>query len=136
MTIPPAGFRAIDDAGPFAAHVGQLYIREAGAEGPVLGLYAADEHANHAGAVHGGLLATLCDLAFGYAVRAQADDDITGAATVSLTTDYMAPARPGAWLEARARVEKLGSRLAFADCAVTADGREVVRARAVFSVLD
>ncbi len=80
--------------------------------------------------------ATLCDLAVGYAVRAQADDDISGAATVSLTTDYMAPARPGAWLEARARVEKLGSRLAFADCAVTADGREVVRARAVFSVLD
>jgi uncharacterized protein (TIGR00369 family) len=135
VTTPPAGFRAVEDAGPFAQHVGPLYILE-GDEGPVLGLYAADEHANHAGAVHGGLLATLCDLAFGHAVRAQVDDDIAGAVTVSLTTDYMAPAKPGAWLEARAHVEKLGGRLAFANCALTADGREVVRARAVFSVLD
>ncbi len=61
----------------------------------MLGLYSADEHANHAGAIHGGLLATLCDLAVGYAVRAPAEDDISGAATVSLTTDPMAPARPG-----------------------------------------
>jgi acyl-coenzyme A thioesterase PaaI-like protein len=68
-------------------------------------------------------------------VRAQAGD-ISGAVTVSLTTDYLAPAEPGAWLEAVTDVEKLGGRLAFADCSVTADGREVVRARAVFSVLD
>ena len=136
MTTPPAGFTALEDPGPFAAHVGPLYIRAGGDEHPVLGLRAAAEHANVAGAVHGGLLATLCDTALGRAVRAHADDDISGAVTISLTTDYLAPATPGAWLEARTKVEKLGGRLAFADCALTADGREVVRARAVFSVRD
>ena len=136
MTTPPAGFIAIEDPGPFAHHVGPFYISEGGDDGAVLGLYAADEHANRAGAVHGGLLATLCDVAFGHAVRAQADDDISGAVTVSLTTDYLAAAQPGDWLEARATVERLGGRLAFVDCAVTADGRDVVRARAVFSVLE
>jgi acyl-coenzyme A thioesterase 13 len=136
MTNPPTGFTAIDDPGPFLAHVGPLYIREEDDAGPVIGLRAAEEHANAAGAVQGGLLATLCDTACGHAIRARADDAIDGAVTISLTTDYLAPAHPGAWLEARTKVEKLGGRLAFADCSVTADGREVVRARAVFSVLD
>jgi len=136
MTTPPSGFTAIEDPGPFAEHVGPLYIRTGADEPPAVGLRAAEQHANAAGAVHGGLLATLCDIALGAAVRAHADEDIAGTATISLTTDYLAPAKPGAWLEANTKVEKLGGRLAFADCAVTADGREVVRARAVFSVRD
>jgi uncharacterized protein (TIGR00369 family) len=136
MSTPPAGFTEIEDPGPFLAHIGPLYIRQDDDEEPVLGLRAADEHANAAGAVQGGVLATLCDTACGHAIRARADDGISGAVTISLTTDYLAPARPGAWLQARTKVEKLGGRLAFADCSVTADGREVVRARAVFSVLD
>ncbi len=136
MTRPPAGFTVIENAGAFVEHAGPFYIRDGGDGPPVLGLAAADEHANSAGVVHGGLLATLCDVACGHAVRAQAEEDISGAVTVSLTTDYLAVAKPGAWLEARTEVEKLGGRLAFVDCAVTADGRDVVRARAVFSVLD
>lgn len=98
-------------------------------------LQTDERHANAGGAVHGGLLATLCDTAVGHAIREEADE-ISGAVTVSLTVDYLAPVKPGALLEARTEVEKLGGRLAFADCSVSADGREVVRARAVFSVLD
>ena len=136
MPPPPAGFAELSDPGPFLAHVGPLYIRNGDDGGPVLGLCAADEHCNAAGAVHGGLLASLCDSACGQTIRARADGGIAGAVTISLTVDYLAPARPGDWLEARTEVEKLGARLAFADCSVTANGREVVRARAVFSVLD
>jgi len=130
----PDGFAALDDPGPFAEHIGPLYARidDGGAR---VGMRAAAHHANGSGSVHGGLLATLCDISFGQAIRAEADA-ISAAATVSLTTDYLAPATQGAWLEARVEVDKLGGRLAFADCSVSADGREVVRARAVFSVLD
>jgi uncharacterized protein (TIGR00369 family) len=131
----PEGFEPLDDPGPFASHVGPLYLRERAEKPPLIGLASGEQHANSAGKVHGGLLATLCDTAFGLAVRSQAGD-ISGAVTVSLTTDYLAPAEPGAWLEAHTEVEKLGGRLAFADCSVSADGQEVVRARAVFSVLD
>ena len=131
----PDGFEPLDDPGPFSGHIGPLHIMERGDETPLIGLRAAAHHANAAGAIHGGLLATLCDTAFGHAVRSQAGD-ISGAVTVSLTTDYLAPAEPGAWLEARTEVDKLGGRLAFADCSLTADGTQVVRARAVFSVLD
>jgi acyl-coenzyme A thioesterase PaaI-like protein len=55
--------------------------------------------------------------------------------TVSLTTDFLGPARVGDWLEAHTKVERIGGKLAFADCSLTVDGAEVVRGRAVFAML-
>jgi acyl-coenzyme A thioesterase PaaI-like protein len=55
---------------------------------------------------------------------------------VSLTTDFLGAAKEGDFVEARTEVERLGGTLAFADCSLTVDGREIVRGRAVFAVLD
>jgi uncharacterized protein (TIGR00369 family) len=129
LSVPP-GFAPLSDPGPFLEHVGPVYAR---AEDGVLGLAVDDRHLNVAGTAMGGFLATLVDAAFGRAIRAQADEQ-AAVATVSLTTDYLRPAKPGAWLEAHAEVERLTGRLAFGDCSVRADGEEVVRARAVFAV--
>src|SRR4051794_14051246 len=133
MSIPadvPYGFELLRDAGAFVDHLGPLYVR--GADGAV-GLRVDDRHLNVAGTAMGGLLASLVDAAFGRAIRAEADGD-AAVATVSLTTDYLRPGPPGAWLEATTEVERLGGHLAFGDCSVRADGEEVVRARAVFAV--
>ncbi len=91
-----------------------------------------ERHLNVAGTTQGGFLATLVDVALGRAIRADTDD--ARVATVSLTTDYIRPVAPGAWLEAHARVDRVGGGLAFADCSLHADGKEAVRARAVFAV--
>jgi uncharacterized protein (TIGR00369 family) len=128
MAIPP-GFDPLPEPGPFLEHIGPVL---ASAEG-VLGLQAEDHHLNPAGAVMGGLLATLVDAALAAGIRRGADGDVQ-VATVSLTTDYLRPAPAGSWLEASTEVERLGGRLAFADCSVRADGEECVRARAVFAV--
>jgi len=56
-------------------------------------------------------------------------------ATVSLTTDYLGPAKEGDWLESTTRVERVAERMAFADCSLRVDGREIVRARAVFAAV-
>ena len=53
---------------------------------------------------------------------------------MSLTVDFLKPANAGDWIEARSRVDRVGGTLAFADCALTVDGREVVRARGVWVV--
>ena len=126
----PQGFTPVTGAGGFLDLVGPLH---AGPDG-TLGLRAEERHLNRAGTVMGGLLATLVDAAFGHAVRDAHEDEDAQVATVSLTTDFLRPAPPGAWLEARTEVERLGGRLAFADCSLRADGDEVVRARAVFAV--
>jgi uncharacterized protein (TIGR00369 family) len=131
MDVPP-GFVPFENQGPFLEHIGPVHVREDGA-GLVFGLRAEDRHANHRGTVQGGLLSAFADFALGRAIEADADDD-KDRATVSLTVDFLKPANPGDWLESRTRVERVGGTLAFADCSVTAEGREIVRARAVWVV--
>jgi uncharacterized protein (TIGR00369 family) len=126
----PTGFEPLSDAGAFAEHIGPLFHR---ASDGAIGVWVAEQHLNVAGTAMGGFLATLVDLAFGRAIRAAADGEAT-VATVSLTTDYLRPGAPGAWVQAHAEVEQLTGRLAFGDCSLHADGEEIVRARAVFAV--
>jgi uncharacterized protein (TIGR00369 family) len=128
----PEGFAPFENQGPFLELIGPIYVREGEGE-LVLGLRAGERHANHRGTVQGGLLSTFADFALGRAIEADADDD-RDRATVSLTVDYLKPAQPGDWIESRTRVDRVGSTLAFADCSLTVEGREIVRARAVWVV--
>jgi uncharacterized protein (TIGR00369 family) len=128
----PDGFVPYENQGPFLEHVGPVQVRE-GDSGLVFGLRAEDRHANHRGTIQGGLLSTFADFALGRAIEADADDD-KDRATVSLTVDYLRPAKPGAWIESSARVDRVGGTLAFADCSLWVEGREIVRARAVWVV--
>jgi len=128
----PAGFTSFEPQGPFLEHVGPVHVREDG-DGRVFGLRAEERHTNHRGTIQGGLLSTFADFSLGRAIGADADDD-RDRATVSLTVDFLRPATPGDWIESRARVERVGGTLSFADVSLTVDGREIVRARAVFVV--
>jgi acyl-coenzyme A thioesterase PaaI-like protein len=122
------------DQGPFLEHIGPVLRREDG----VLTLRIEERHLNAGGTAQGGLLATLVDFALGRAIEAGRDDGEAGAgnqATVSLTTDFLAAAKPGDVVEAHARVERIGGSLAFADCSLRVGDREIVRGRAVFAVL-
>jgi acyl-coenzyme A thioesterase PaaI-like protein len=123
----PEGFGQFENQGPFLEHIGPVYVND-GDEELVLGLRAEDRHANQ-----GGLLSTFADFALGRAIEADADDD-KDRATVSLTVDFLKPARPGDWIESRTRVDRVGGTLAFADCSLTVEESEIVRARAVWIV--
>jgi uncharacterized protein (TIGR00369 family) len=120
----------MEGQGPFLEHIGPVYVRGAGGE-LVLGLQLEERHTNHRGTVQGGLLSTFADFALGRAIEADAGDG-RDRATVSLTVDYLKPAKAGDWIEARGRVDRVGGTLAFAECALTVGEREVVRARAVW----
>jgi uncharacterized protein (TIGR00369 family) len=128
----PEGFVPFDNQGPFLELIGPIHVRDGGEE-LVLGIRAEERHANHRGTVQGGLLSTFADFALGRAIEADADDE-RDRATVSLTVDYLKPAQPGNWIESRTRVDRVGSTLAFADCSLTVEDREIVRARAVWVV--
>jgi uncharacterized protein (TIGR00369 family) len=97
-------------------------------------LDAGEDHVNPNGTVHGGVLATMLDVAMGTAVAAVGGDSPV---TVSLTVTYLAPGRPGQ-LVADAKVRKRGKRLIVVEGEVTQDGEEgvdvVADALATFSV--
>lgn len=73
------------------------------------------ELSNARGDVHGGVVASLLDAAMGVAVRS-AYNEGEGAATVSITVNYLAPAR--GTLIATARVMRAGSSLASVEAEV------------------
>ena len=72
MTRIPEGFRKIERLSPFNALVGPLYERRDG-DAVSIGLAIEAKHTNSRGICHGGVLATLADLALGYAMQARID---------------------------------------------------------------
>jgi uncharacterized protein (TIGR00369 family) len=130
--VVPDGFTTFEPQGPFLEHIGPIHVREEGDE-LVFGLRAEERHTNHRGTIQGGLLSTFADFALGRAIEADAEDG-KDRATVSLTVDFLRPAKPGDWIESRARVDRVGGTLSFAVVSLTAGGHEIVRARAVWVV--
>jgi uncharacterized protein (TIGR00369 family) len=126
----PDGFVPFPDQGPFLESLGPIQVLE-GSDELILALLVQERHTNHRGTVQGGVLTSFADFALGRAIEADADDG-RDRATVSLTVDFLKPVMPGDWVESRTRVERVGSTLSFADCALRVQDREVVRARAVW----
>ena len=132
MTNPPAGFGALFRSSPVIDLIGPVYSKGEGAD-LVLGLRVEQKHCNMRGSVHGGILATLADIALGYTI-AFSTKPPTGLITANLSLDFAGTAKIGDWLEAKVDVQKKGGRLAFANCYISAGEQRIVRASAVFVV--
>lgn len=116
---------------PFNEMVGPFYERRRGSE-VSLGLRIENRHCNSRHICHGGLLATLADLALGYSALAVGGQ--SSFVTVSLTLDFAGSAKAGDWVESEVEVQKTGTRLAFANGYLVANGVRIVRASAIFAL--
>lgn len=126
----PAGFSPIFRTSPFLESIGPLYSRGAGAD-LVIGLRVQEKHANGRGFAHGGVLATIADVALGYSL-ATLTEPLTSAVTVNLSLDFTGRARVGDWLETRVDFQKLGTRMAFANAYLSVNSEPVARASGAF----
>jgi uncharacterized protein (TIGR00369 family) len=88
------------------------------------------KHANGAGAVHGGMLMTLADQVFGASVQKAA----LGAkvVTVSLTTQFVAPAQIGVWIEGEAEIVRQTRSLVFVTGQLFQNGKAVLMASGIW----
>jgi uncharacterized protein (TIGR00369 family) len=120
---------------PFNEMVGPFYERRRGTE-VSLGLRIEERHTNSRGICHGGLLATLADLALGYSALASGGPggDKQSFVTVNLSLDFAGSAKTGDWVESEVQVHKTGARLAFANGYLVANGARIVRASAIFAL--
>jgi uncharacterized protein (TIGR00369 family) len=91
-----------------------------------------DRHLNTAGAVHGGMLATLADATMAAAVRSAVDEEVP--ATSQLTVTYLRPGKAGR-LVVVATVRKRGDSLAVCEANVEQDGEALVHAVATFALV-
>ena len=129
---PPTGFEPLFRSSPFLETVGPLFYRKEPDGTFVVGLRVLPKHANGRGGTHGGLLLTLLDVALGYRA-AFSQDPPAALTTASLSADFVGSPKVGDWVEAHVDVQKVGSRLAFANAFLVVNGERLVRANAVFS---
>ncbi len=134
MSDIPQGYELVQRTqGPtFAGLVGPFYAKREGRE-LSLGLRIEQRHLNSRGTCHGGLLATLADIALGYACVAASDDGPgKNFVTIDLSIEYMASTRAGDWLYSEVKVLNTDSRTAAAVGHLLVEGSPVARISANF----
>ena len=134
MSDIPQGYEVVQRTlgSHFSGLVGPFYARRDGRE-LSLGLRIEQRHLNSRGSSHGGLLATLADMALGYAcVAASEDGEGKNFVTIDLSIEYMASTRAGDWLYSEVKVLNTDSRTASAAGHLLVEGRPVARISANF----
>ena len=134
-TAIPPGFVALPTAGgPFIQHNGPLYLRH---EGTLVkfGFRVEPRHVNPMNNLHGGMMASFCDMLLPLSVHRQsAEVAHRFLPTISLQIDYLAPAPLGCWVEGEAEPLRVTRSLVFAQGLVRADGVPCARVSGVFKI--
>ena len=137
---PPEGFLRIDfDRGrptTFNGHIGNLYAAK-GAKGTrdefVMGLRVRSHMCNPAGGLHGGMMMVVADL-----VGTMGGGALAGLRkflpTVSVTCDFVAPARLGDWVEGRPELVRQTRSLLFTNIYLTVGEEKILRASAIAKI--
>ena len=116
-------------ANHFSRHLG-LELISASEEEVVIGLPVQEQHLQNVGFVHGGILATLADVAMGFAAvaRTRVDQHVL---TGDLRVSYLNPGT-GPYIYARGYALKAGRRLVFTEAEIyrEADGERVLICKA------
>ena len=138
---PPAGFKLVDFARgrpepTFNTHIGNMYAKR-GEKGTrdefVLAIRVQQNMCNPAGGLHGGMMMTVADL-----VGTMGGGYLAGLRkflpTVSMTFDFVAPARVGDWVEGRAELIRQTRTLLFTNIYLTVGDQKILRASSIAKI--
>jgi acyl-coenzyme A thioesterase 13 len=128
----PTGFAPIFRTSPFLETIGPLYSAGSGTS-LVIGMRVQEKHTNARGTLHGGVIASVADIALGYGM-AMSTNPPTSMVTANLSVDFAGSAQIGDWLETSLDIQKIGSRMAFANVYFSVGGERIARASGVFLV--
>jgi acyl-coenzyme A thioesterase PaaI-like protein len=109
----------------------EIWARLDGDE-PALGFRVLPHHCNPRKVCHGGLVMTFFDFLLPTLSRFDEDADDTFTPTVSLTTNFLAPALLGEWLEGRAKTLRRTNGLVFIDGVISNGTSVVAQASGIF----
>ena len=130
--VPPAGFEPFRSSA-FLEQIGPVWVCHRD-HPPSFGLVVQARHTNTGGTAHGGLLVALADAALGHGIRMVVGRKLR-LVTAGLSVDFAEPVPVGAWVQAQADLQRQSSRTVFANCFLVSDGRRVVRASGIYTVL-
>jgi acyl-coenzyme A thioesterase PaaI-like protein len=143
----PEGFERVKTGTPFVDLAGPFYFKEEGSV-VAIGLLVEEKHCNSAGPAHGGLIATMADIALGNSIghasisaeeremwrsTGQLPRQPVPRVTVSMSCDYSGSAKLGDWIEMHVDIQRLGKSLSFANAYLDSIGGDrIARASGVY----
>jgi acyl-coenzyme A thioesterase 13 len=133
MDRPPAHFTPAQFSEGFLDRSGPYFLRRE-ASGIIVGLSVLEGHLNYVGRAHGGVLLTLADVAMSLQVY-ESEEPPLALVTNSITTNFVGAAKLGDWLEAHARIDRLGKRIAYTSGEIRRGEEIVATMTGVFTIL-
>lgn len=129
----PDGFVPANFSPGFLDHSGPYYLKN-GQGAPIVGCRIMPHHMNYVGSAHGGVLATLADVALSLAVFVS-DEPNRPVSTVTMSTNFLSAARLGEWVEAVGTIDRIGKTLAYAHGSILCADRMLMTMSAVFNII-
>ena len=113
---------------------GPLYARRSGAA-LQLGFRVERRHCNLMGILHGGMMATFCDMLLPISAHVLSGElGNRFLPTINLQIDYLAAAPLGSWVQGEAQLLRTTRSLVFMQGLVHADGIKVARVSGIFKI--
>lgn len=131
IEIPP-GFTPLRFRSAYLGFLGPFYETRRDGQA-IVGLPLEEKHMNLRAMAHGGVLATMADVALSFTL-VTSDETLQAVSTVSLTTDFLGTARLGRWIEGSGTIDRMGGNLAFVHGRIVSDGEAVVTMSGVFKL--
>ena len=130
----PDGFKPRSFGEGFISANGPLYTRRIDS-GMQMGFRVEPRHCNPMGNLHGGMMATFCDMLLPMSAMVL-DKALAGhfLPTINLQVDYLGPAPLGAWVQGEAQVLRVTRSMVFMQGLVHADGAPAARASGIFKL--
>jgi uncharacterized protein (TIGR00369 family) len=105
----PQGYKSLTGISPAEDHIGPFYYKKTDA-GLRLGFNAAPHNCNGIGTVHGGVLMAFADYVVTMLALSGVKENCT---TISFSSDFIAAARLGDWVEGEGEVVKRTGSMTF-----------------------
>lgn len=130
MSIPSDFRRLPMPANPFIDANGPLYGRMRDGQF-TLGLLVETRHCNPGNMLHGGMVSTLADMTLLFVCMMQGNVN-RFLVTVNMTTDFLAAAKPGDWVEGTGSVLRASKNFVFAQGLLSVQGQPIARINGIF----
>jgi uncharacterized protein (TIGR00369 family) len=105
----PQGYKSLTGVSPAEDHIGPFYYKKSDT-GLKLGFHAVPHNCNGIGTVHGGVLMAFADYVVTMLALSGVKENCT---TISFSSDFIAAARLGDWVEGEGEVVKRTGSMTF-----------------------
>lgn len=133
MANEQQGYARAEFSPGFLDHGGPYYLKPAERR-ELVGLRMLDQHMNYRDMAHGGVLSTLADVAMSWQVY-RSESPPVPVSTITLSVNFLGPARLGDWLVADMQIDRKGRQVAYCSGRILRGDEVVATASASFALM-